>query len=44
MHEDAKCTKEIRYFSLCFNSAWTVVNMYEFSYYLYLKVKNAKYH
>lgn len=42
MHEDAKCTKEIKDFSL--DSAWTVVNMYEFSYYLYLKVKNAKYH
>lgn len=27
MHEDAKCTKEIRDFILGFSSAWTVANM-----------------
>lgn len=44
MHEDAKCIKKIRDFSLGFNSAWAVVDMYEFSYHLCLKVKNAEYH
>lgn len=44
MHEDAKRTKKMRDFSLRFNSAWTVVNTYQLSYYLYLRVKNAKYH